>query len=477
MEPNSEPFRIERDSMGEMRVPATAYYGAQTARAVENFPVSERRMPRRMIAALGMLKEAAAAANAELQLLDAQKASWIRQAASEVAEGVHDQQFVVDVFQTGSGTSTNMNANEVIAGRANELAGRPRGGKSPVHPNDHVNLGQSSNDVFPTAMHLAVALAVRDDLVPSLSQLEQRLGVCAVRFDEVVKVGRTHLQDATPIRVGQVFGGYLQQARYAVERALRAVWALSELPLGGTAVGTGLNTHPEFAGRAIAMLAARTSLSLREASNHVEAQSARDAVVEAAGLLRTVAVSLLRIANDIRFLGSGPRCGIGELVLPAVQPGSSIMPGKVNPVLCEMLMMACARMMSADAAVQTCAVVGSNFELNVMMPLMAWELLDAVSILSRGVRVFGERCVAGIDVHRERCGELVERSLAMATALAPRLGYDAASELARLAYESGRTVRDVARERNVLPDDQLDLLLDPLRMTSPQADMIGPGAG
>ncbi|MFN4241905.1 MAG: class II fumarate hydratase [Tepidisphaerales bacterium] len=470
-------FRFERDSMGEMRVPADAYYGAQTARAVENFPISARRMPRRMIAALGLVKLAAAEANRSLGLLDAQRAGWIVQAAGEVVAGVHDGQFVVDVFQTGSGTSSNMNANEVIAGRANELAGRPRGGKAPVHPNDHVNLGQSSNDVFPTAMHLAVAMAVRDELVPALSRLEQRLGAGVTRFDEVVKVGRTHLQDATPIRVGQVFGGYTQQARYAVERSLRAVVALCELPLGGTAVGTGINAHPEFAGRAIAELAGRTGLSVREAVNHVEAQAARDAVLEASGLLRTAAASLMRIANDIRFLASGPRCGIGELLLPAVQPGSSIMPGKVNPVMCEMLMMASARMFAADTAVQTCALMGSNFELNVMMPLMAWELLDAVSILSRATAVFTERCVAGIDVDRVRCASLVEQSLAMCTALAPHIGYDAAAELARAAYESGRTVREVARERRVLPEHQLELLLDPLRMTSPQADMIGPGGG
>lgn len=470
-------FRGERDSMGEMRVPGSAYYGAQTARAVENFPISSRRMPRRFIGAIAMIKGAAAEVNASLGVLDSKVVGLIQEAAGEVEGGVLDGEFVVDVYQTGSGTSTNMNANEVIAGRANELAGKGRGGKSPVHPNDHVNLQQSSNDVIPTAMHLSVALAIRDVLVPALSQLELRLQAKANQFDEVVKIGRTHLQDATPVRVGQVIGGWAQQVRGAVERCLRANVALCELPLGGTAVGTGINSHPDFAGAVIALLAEKTGLPVREASNHFEAQSAKDAVVEASGLLRGVAVGLQKVANDVRWLSSGPRCGIGELVIPATQPGSSIMPGKVNPVMSEMLMMACARVVGMDATVVWCASAGSNFELNVMMPLMAYELIEAVETLGSAVRVFTERCAAGLEVDAERCRGMVEQSLAMCTALAPVIGYEAAAEIAKESARTGRTVREVATERLVgtgrMTEEGLEEALDALRMTSPQSDMIG----
>jgi fumarate hydratase class II len=436
-------------------------------------------MPRRFISALGMIKGAALEVNVSLGVLEGRLEELIREASLEVEEGSLDSEFVVDVYQTGSGTSTNMNVNEVIAGRANELSGGPRGGKVPVHPNDHVNLQQSSNDVIPTAMHLSTALAIRELLVPALSGLEMRLQAKANQFDEVVKIGRTHLQDATPVRAGQVIGGWAQQVRNGVERCLRATVALCELPLGGTAVGTGINSHPEFAGRVIALLAERTGLPLREAGNHFEAQGAKDAVVEASGLLRGVAVGLQKVANDVRWLASGPRCGIGELIIPATQPGSSIMPGKVNPVMSEMLMMACARVVGMDATVAWCASHGSNFELNVMMPLMAYELLDAVETLGNAVRVFSERCVAGLEVDGERCRGMVEESLAMCTALAPVIGYDAAAEIAKESAKTGKTVREVARERLVgqgrMTEEGLEQALDALRMTSPQSDMIGGG--
>lgn len=462
--------------MGEMRVPADAYYAAQTARAVENFSISGQRMPRRIIAALGHIKKAAAHINREMGYLTAEQADLITQSAAEVISGELDAFFPVDIYQTGSGTSTNMNVNEVIAGRANEQATGRRGGKSPVHPNDHVNLQQSSNDVFPTAMHLAAMLAIRQELIPALTALEARLATKAMQFDEIVKLGRTHLQDATPIRVGQVFAGYCQQVRYAVERALKAKQVLGELPLGGTAVGTGINSHPEFASRTIAALAQATGMMLREASNHVEAQAAKDAVVEASGLIRTVAVSIHKIANDIRFLSSGPRGGYGEFLIPATQPGSSIMPGKVNPVMAEMLMQVVARVIGADASIAWSAANGSSFELNTMMPLMATELLTSIELLASGVRVFTERLIAGLEVDREKCRSLVEESLAMCTALAPLIGYDAAADIAKLAFKTGKTVRQVAIEKRLLSDEVLDSALDPLRMTSPQSDVIG-GAG
>lgn len=474
--PSDDDFRIERDSMGEMRVPAGAYYGAQTARAIENFPISGRRMPRRFIAAMGRIKKAAAGVNGEMGYLSPEQAQLIQQAADEVIEGQLDDHFPVDVYQTGSGTSTNMNVNEVIAGRANELATGKRGGKSPVHPNDHVNLQQSSNDVIPTAMHLAVKFALQDALVPSLSVLEARLAGKAMQFDEIVKLGRTHLQDATPIRVGQVLSGYCQQARYGVERAIKARQVLGDLPLGGTAVGTGINSHPEFAQRVIHRLSHETGLQLREAPNHFEAQSAKDAIVEASGLVRTIAVSVHKIANDLRFLSSGPRGGYGELVIPATQPGSSIMPGKVNPVMAEMLMQVVARVIGADSAITWGAANGSNFELNTMMPLMAVELIEAVELLGTGVRIFADRLVAGLEVDQARCGAMVEQSLAMCTALTPLIGYDASADIAKLAFKTGKTVREVATEKNVLSDESLESALDPLRMTSPQSDMIG-GAG
>jgi fumarate hydratase, class II len=457
----SDQFRIEADSMGEMRVPADAYYGAQTARAVENFPISGLRFSRGFIRALGLIKKHAVITNRLLGLLDERRAGAIQQAAQEVADGKFDTQFVVDIFQTGSGTSTNMNANEVIANRACELLGGRVGDKN-VHPNDQVNLGQSSNDVIPTAIHLAAMEGIEFNLLPSLEELRAALADKALAFKDILKVGRTHLQDATPIRLGQEFSGYARQVANALARLRHAQGFLGELPLGGTAVGTGLNTHPEFASRTIQQLAEETRLQLREAPNHFEAQAARDACVETAGVLKTVAVSLIKIANDIRWLGSGPRLGLGELRLPALQPGSSIMPGKVNPVLCEMVVQVGAQVFGNEAVVALAGASGS-FELNTMMPVLAYNLLQAIELLANTSRVFAERCVRGLEADEQRCRSNVERSLAMGTALVPAIGYDRAVKIVKAAAESGRTVREVAMETSGLDKAALDKLLDPAR--------------
>jgi fumarate hydratase class II len=454
-------FRIETDSLGEVRVPAGAYYGAQTARAVENFPVSGLRFPRAFIRALGFIKKHAASTNAELGLLDGRRAQAIQAAAEEVAEGKFDAQFVVDIFQTGSGTSTNMNANEVIANRACELLGGRIGDKS-VHPNDHVNCGQSSNDVIPTAIHVAALDGIEFKLLPALEGLRGALADRAVAFKDILKIGRTHLQDATPIRLGQEFSGYVSQIEHGIARLRQAQGFLGELPLGGTAVGTGLNTHHEFAQRTIRRLAEETRLKLREAPNHFEAQAARDACVETAGVLKTVAVSLIKIANDIRWLGSGPRLGLGELRLPALQPGSSIMPGKVNPVLCEMVVQVGAQVFGNETVVGLAGAAGS-FELNTMMPVLAYNLLQAIELLANASRVFAERCVRGLEADEQRCQSNVERSLAMGTALVPAIGYDKAVRIVKAAAESGRTVREVALEMSGLDKAKLDELLDPAR--------------
>jgi fumarate hydratase class II len=469
--------RSERDSMGEMLVPADAYYAAQTARAVENFPISDLRFGRRFIAAMAQIKWAAAEVNLHLKLITADQHKLIQQAAAEVIQGKLDSQFVVDIFQTGSGTSTNMNCNEVIAGRANEIATGTRGGKSPVHPNDHVNMQQSSNDVIPTAIHIAASLALKESLAPSLMHLSRQLNTQAVRFDEVVKIGRTHLQDATPIRLGQELSGYARQAELGVGRAKRAMDALQELPLGGTAVGTGINSHPEFARRAIAVITRRIGIRFVEAANHFEAQAAKDGIVEASGLLKTIAVSLTKIANDIRWLASGPRCGIGELSIPATQPGSSIMPGKVNPVMSEMVLQVAAQVIGNDATIAWAGGFGSTFELNVMMPVMAYNLLQSIDLLSNAARVFADRCVAGLEANMKRCEELVEQSLAMCTSLAPLIGYDKAAEIAKESFKSGKTVRQIAVEMKLLSAGDLEKALDPKRMTSPQEDILGAGGG
>jgi fumarate hydratase, class II len=458
-------YRIERDSMGEVQVAATVYYGAQTQRAVENFPISGLRLPAKFIHALALIKFAAATANESLGLLDGQTADAIRRAAKEIIDGKHDSEFVVDIFQTGSGTSTNMNANEVIANRALELLGKTRGGKE-IHPNDHVNLGQSSNDVIPTAIHVAAMHAIQTQLVPALSNLRSALEEKARTFDGIVKIGRTHLNDATPIRLGQEFSGYVRQVELGIARIKEASRGLEELALGGTAVGTGINTHPEFAGRTIEIISKETALPFREAENHFEAQAARDAIVHVSGAVKTLAVSLTKIANDIRWLASGPRCAIGEINLPDTQPGSSIMPGKVNPVLCESLLQVAAHVIGCDATITICGQAG-NFELNAMMPIVTLKLLEAIEFSASAVKAFTEKCVVGIEANEERCKELVEDSLAMVTALASRIGYDAAAKIAREALATGKTVRQVAEAQQVLPDDRLQRVLDPWSMTGP----------
>ncbi|MGK2944450.1 MAG: class II fumarate hydratase [Desulfuromonadales bacterium] len=455
--------RIEQDSMGTMTVPAGALYGAQTARALDNFPISGIGFPRAFILAIGMVKEHAAQVNRELGLIDERVALAVMDAAAEVIIGDLDDHFPLDIFQTGSGTSTNMNANEVIANRACQLLGEPLGSRA-VHPNDHVNFGQSSNDVIPTVMHLAAAVEISEHLLPALGDLCKTLGDKAREFDDIVTIARTHLQDATPIRLGQIFGGYFRQVTLVTSELERAMDGLCELPLGGTAVGTGLNTHPEFAQKVIAGLAEATGLPLREAKDHFAAQAGKEQVVAASGALKTTAVALFKIANDIRFLASGPRCGLGQLLLPSVQPGSSIMPGKVNPVMAESLMQVCAQVVGNDAAITIGGLAG-NFELNVMMPVMAHNLLQSIDLLANVVGQFNERCLQGLTADRKRCEGLIEESLAMCTALAPAIGYDRAAAIAKQAHETGKTVREVALAEQVLPEEELNRLLDPRPMT------------
>jgi fumarate hydratase class II len=455
--------RVERDTMGEMEVPKDAYYGASTQRAVINFPVSGIRLPRRFLRAIGLIKKAAAQTNRDLRLLDAALADAIAQAAQEVADGRLDAHFPLDVFQTGSGTSTNTNANEVIAHRAAEILGGARGG---VHPNDHVNLGQSSNDVIPTALHVASLLAIREQLEPAVELLGAELAAKSKEFWGVIKTGRTHLQDATPIRLGQVFHGYAGQMDKALRRLAQAKEELALVPLGGTAVGTGVNTHPEFSRRVLALVAKDAGIDVRETDNHFQAQATIDAVVSASGSIRTVAVSLLKIANDVRLLGSGPRCGLGELALPEVQPGSSIMPGKVNPVIAESLIQVASQSIANDVAVLQ-AGQWSFFELNTMLPFAAHNLVQSIEILGAATRNFAERCVRGIQA-TNRGPELVERGLAICTGLVPLIGYDAAARIAKDAAKSGRTVREVAKESTSLTAEQLDAALDPFRMTEPR---------
>ena len=457
-------FRIERDTMGEVQVPADTYYGAQTQRAVDNFPVSGIRFPRVFIRALGLIKKYAARVNADLGLLDPQLAEAIMAAGDEVAVGKMDAQFVVDIFQTGSGTSTNMNANEVIATRANELIVGKRDTRKPVHPNDHVNMGQSSNDVIPSAIHIAALISVTEDLIPAFEILYKSLRKKSGAFDTIVKIGRTHLQDAVPIRLGQEFGGYARQVKLAIKRIQAVKGSLSELALGGTALGTGLNTHREFATRVIELISHETGCRFKEAENRFEAQAAQDAAVETSGALKTVAVSLLKIANDIRWLSSGPRCGIGEINIPALQPGSSIMPGKVNPVIPESVIQVAAQVIGNDTAI-TMGGQGGNFDLNVMLPVIAHNLLQSIRFLGSVAKIFAEKCINGITANEARCRAFVENSLAICTALAPVIGYEKAAAIAKEAHTTGKTVREVAMEEKVLPDAQLKELLDPLKMT------------
>jgi fumarate hydratase class II len=459
-------FRIEKDSMGEMRVPADALYGAQTQRAVENFPISNLRFPREFIRAMGLIKLAAARANMDLGQLDRNVGEAIVNAAQEVMDGKLDSQFVLDIFQTGSGTSTNMNTNEVISNRAIQLLGGVVGSKKPVHPNDHVNMGQSSNDVIPTAMHVSALEAIEQQLVPALRKLQLALEAKAKEFDSIVKIGRTHLQDATPVRLGQEFGGYARQVELGIRRLEKLRDTLGELPLGGTAVGTGINTDPAFPPATIQHISKLTGLQFAEAKNHFEAQGGKDAIVEASGALKTIAVSLTKIANDIRWLGSGPRCGVGEIILPETQPGSSIMPGKVNPVIAESVLMVAAHVIGNDAAITIGGQAGV-FELNVMMPVMAHNLLESIRLLASSANNFTDRCISGLAADAERCNDMIEKSLAMCTALAPEIGYDQAAAIAKESYKTGKTVREIALEKKIIPADRLNELLDPMRMTMP----------
>ena len=459
-------MRKEKDSMGDMQIPDDAYYGAQTQRAVENFPISGITISKSMIQALGKIKRSAAIVNHELGLLDDDRKNAIVQAADEIIEGKLDSQFPVDIYQTGSGTSSNMNCNEILSNRASEIMGGKIGAKDPVHPNDHVNLGQSSNDVIPTAIHIAANTMLEEELIPALQNLANELDKKATAFSDIVKIGRTHLQDATPITLGQEFSGYAQMVKNGIKRIQNTQEFLSELALGGTAVGTGINTKAQFGTHMAKEITRITGISFVEASNHFEAQGAQDAAVETSGALKTVAVSLSKIANDIRWLGSGPRAGLGELILPAVQPGSSIMPGKTNPVICEAMIQACAQVIGNDLAI-TIGGQGGVFELNLMLPLIAHNLTNSITILSNGTIVFTEKLIIGLKANKEKCAGYIEGSLAMCTSLAPVIGYDKAADIAYKAYNSGKTVREIAIEENVLDKDKLNELLDPLSMTKP----------
>jgi len=461
-------YRVEKDTMGEMKVPAAALYGGQTQRAVENFPVSGQPMPPEFIHALGGIKAAAAAVNQDLGLLPAPLADAIQRAAGEVAGGRWDAQFPIDVFQTGSGTSTNMNANEVIARRAGQLLEQEK-----VHPNDHVNLGQSSNDVIPTALHVSAALAIRTRLVPALQHLETALAAKAREFDAIIKSGRTHMMDATPIRLGQEFGGYASMVEHGIARLEAVLPDLCELALGGTAVGTGLNTHPEFARRVAARLAKEHGLPFVEAKNHFEAQGSQDGALWASGAINTVAASLMKIASDIRLMNSGPRCGLAELELPAAQPGSSIMPGKVNPVFCESLIQVCAQVTGNHVAI-TLGVQGGQLDLNTMLPMIARNLLESVRLLANASRMFADKAIAGLVANEETCRAYVEISPSMATALNPLIGYDRAAEIAKRSFKERRPVRELAREMTKLSAAEIEQALDPRRQTEPG---LGPGGG
>jgi len=452
------PFREESDSMGTVKVPEDAYYGAQTQRAVDNFSVSGLTLQLSFIRAIASLKKNAAQVNRDFGLLSPDLSPAIIQAAQEVIDGTFDEQFVVDVFQTGSGTSTNMNVNEVIAGRANEIMTGNIGGKSPVHPNDHVNCGQSSNDVIPSAIHIAALGSIREKLLPSLEKLVRSLQAKSFEFAGVAKIGRTHLQDAVPMTLGQEFSGYARQVELGIERLKTIEPRLAELALGGTAVGTGMNTHAEFARRVIAMIAQETGIPFVEAKNHFEAQAAQDAAVEASGVLKTIAVSLMKIANDLRWLSSGPRCSINEIILPDLQPGSSIMPGKVNPVIPEVVLQVAAQVIGNDAAITIGGQAG-NFELNTMLPLIAYNLLQSIMILAAAVTLFAEKCIDGITANKEQCASTVDTTIALVTPLVPIIGYDTAAAIAKEARETGKTIRGIALKKKILSEEQLNTLL------------------
>jgi fumarate hydratase class II len=474
-------FRVEKDSMGEVRVPAQAYYGAQTQRAVENFPISGQPLPRRLIRALGLVKIAAAVANRDVGKLKADLANPIIQAAREVAEGKLDDQFPVDVYQTGSGTSSNMNTNEVVSNRAIELTGGDRfDKKKPIHPNDHVNMGQSTNDMFPTAIHVAVAQAIHEAMIPSLKRLHDVLADKAKKWDDIIKIGRTHLADATPIRLGQEFSGYARQLELSLGRAQRALEAVLELPAGGTAVGTGINTHPRFGAEVARVLAQEVGVPFVEAKNHFEGNAQRDGLVECSGDLRAIAVTLFNVSNNIRWLGSGPRCGFYEVMLPDRQPGSSIMPGKVNPVMCESMMQVCARVIGNDQCLAFSGATGGQFELNIMMPVMGLAAIESVELLASCANAFVEFCAVEMEANRAACEKQVEWSMAMVTSLNPLIGYDMAAAIAKEAFKAGKTVRDLCLEKikagtlrrkdsdQIVKVEELNAALDPRAMTEPE---------
>ncbi|MBT8369513.1 MAG: class II fumarate hydratase [Deltaproteobacteria bacterium] len=451
-------YRKERDAMGSVRVPVDAYYGSQTQRAADNFPISGLTFPSVFIHALALVKKYAAQVNNGLDLLNPELADAISQAAQEIIDGGFSDQFVVDVFQTGSGTSTNMNMNEVIASRANEILTGKKGGKSPAHPNDHVNLGQSSNDVIPSAIHISAFILMHQRLIPSLKSLKKALTAKSHEFKDIPKLGRTHLQDAVPIFLGQEFSGYARQIELGIERIQTAQPRMAELALGGTAVGNGLNTHPDFARQVIALISKHTGLPFTEAQNHFEAQAAQDGAVETSGALKTLAVSLVKISNDIRWLASGPRCGLGEINLPPLQPGSSIMPAKVNPVIPEAVIQVAAQVMGNDTTIMLGGQAG-NFELNVMLPVIAYNLLQSITLIATVTEVFAEKCIVGITANRQTCEAYIEKSLALVTGLVPKLGYDKAAAIAQNAYETGKSIREVVIEGKILPEDELTDLL------------------
>ncbi|GAB4151277.1 MAG: class II fumarate hydratase [Planctomycetaceae bacterium] len=472
-------YRIEHDSMGDVQVPQNAYYGAQTQRAVENFPISGWTLAPEMISAMGLVKYACGVANRDLQKLtktgksplsEAQVEAML-QACLEVAEGKLNAEFPIDVFQTGSGTSSNMNVNEVISNRAIELLGEDRfASEKVVHPNDHVNMGQSTNDTFPTAIHVAVAQSIHKSLIPALKRFADVLAEKAKAWDKIIKIGRTHLADATPLRLGQEFGGFARQLQLSCDRAARAVNAVMELPVGGTAVGSGINTHPEFGARVAAELKSQTGLPFEEAANHFEANAQRDGLVECHGQLRAVASTLFNVSNNIRWLGSGPRCGFYEVKIPDLQPGSSIMPGKVNPVMCESLMQVCARVMGNDQTIAFSGATGGQFQLNIMMPIMGHTTLESIRLMAQGATAFVDLCLENMEPNPEACEAAVEKSLSMVTSLNPYIGYEKASAIAKEAFKTGKTIRELCTEQKILPEETLKIALDPFRMTEPQAE-------
>ncbi|QDU00122.1 class II fumarate hydratase [Gimesia aquarii] len=471
-------FRTERDSMGEVQVPAEAYYGAQTQRAVENFQISGNTLPPSLIHAMGQVKLAAAHANRDLGKLSGTGKNPLSEtqiealisAATEVAAGKFDDQFPIDVYQTGSGTSSNMNVNEVISNRAIEILDEDRfAPEKSVHPNDHVNMGQSTNDTFPTAIHVAVASSIHHQLIPGLEKFADSLKQKAKEWDQIIKIGRTHLADATPLRLGQEFGGFARQLELCVERAKRAAAAVYELPVGGTAVGSGINTHPEFGHRVSLELAKLTGIAFVEASNHFEANAQRDGLVECHAELKTIATTLFNVSNNIRWLGSGPRCGFYEVKIPDLQPGSSIMPGKVNPVMCESMMQATTRVIGNDQTITMSGAAGGQFQLNIMMPMMGFTALESIHLLANSSNEFVKLCCDHMEANKEACNAAVENSLSMVTSLNPHIGYEKASALAKEAFKSGKTIRELCTEQKILPDETLREALDPMSMTEPQA--------